>query len=440
MPETAVTPAQRTTIGTRIRNLRVARGLTQSELAGTRFSKQYVSEIERGTTRPTAQTLAWLAERLGVDRHFLESGLTSKEYDRAEAIVARGEAAVDAHEYREAIEILGASAESPSAAPELEVRALRAEAWARMYLGELDAALTCLQRARKIVETPSFTDVDRADILFRLGCCRYKLSSTATALSLFDEALGLAERSGLPCDRLRSQIFGWRSRCYRRQRDWVAASEDVERALELAQSLKDLRAMADAHFLGSLIAERQGRWVLARSYAERAKALYEQIHDRADTGKLLTTLGALNFLLGRPAEAVTFLKEAVGAALDVGSQADAAQAISSLAQVHLRTGELALAEEHARHALSLLQGRVDFVDEIGNTELVLGRALLEQGRLDEAEGAFVAAEKSFDQLGSASHRAAAWAAQADLAVAQGDRERAIHLYQAAVNGLQDFHF
>jgi tetratricopeptide (TPR) repeat protein len=440
MPETAATPAQRTTIGTRIRNLRVARGLTQAELAGDRFSKQYVSEIERGATRPTVQTLVWLAERLGVDRYYLESGLTSKEYDRAEAMIARGEAAVDAHEYREAIEVLGASTAPALAAPELELRALRAEAWARMYLGELDAALSCLERARKIVETPSFTDVDRADVLFRLACCRYKLSSTATALSLFDEALGLAERSGLPCDRLRSQIFGWRSRCYRRQRDWVAASEDVERALELAQSLNDPRAMADAHFLGSLIAERQGRWVLARSYAERAKVLYEQIDDRANTGKLLTTLGALNFLLGKPAEAVKFLKDAVGAALDVGSQADAAQAISSLAQVHLRTGQPALAEEHARHALSLLEGRVDFVDEIGNTELVLGRALLEQGRLGEAEQALEAAERSFDQLGSASHRAAAWAAQADLAVARGDRERAIHLYKAAVNGLQDFHF
>ena len=46
-------------------------------------------------------------------------------------------------------------------------------------------------------------------------------------------------------------------------------------------------------------------------------------------------------------------------------------------------------------------GNEDYLDEIGNAQLVLGRALLEQDRLDEAEAAFAAAEASFGQLGSA---------------------------------------
>src|ERR671922_31643 len=72
-----------------------------------------------------------------------------------------------------------------------------------------------------------------------------------------------------------SDIFSWRSRCYRRRRDLEAAREDVERALELAESLNDKRAAADVYFQASIIADREGHWVLARSYAERAKALYE---------------------------------------------------------------------------------------------------------------------------------------------------------------------
>ena len=110
-----------------------------------------------------------------------------------------------------------------------------------MYIGEMREALPLLARAREIVEDSVFSDVDRAEVLFRLGCCRYRLTSVSTALALFTEALELAERSGIPCDRLRSRIFGWRSRCYRRQRDWEAAREDVERALELAEALDDPR-------------------------------------------------------------------------------------------------------------------------------------------------------------------------------------------------------
>ena len=52
-------------LGERLRQLRGAAGLTQSDLAGDRFSKEYVSQIERGKTRPTRETVDWLAIRLG---------------------------------------------------------------------------------------------------------------------------------------------------------------------------------------------------------------------------------------------------------------------------------------------------------------------------------------------------------------------------------------
>jgi tetratricopeptide (TPR) repeat protein len=434
--------AGRLTLGERVRQLRIARGLTQTGLAGERFSKEYVSQIERGKTRPTAETVEWLAARLGVERTFLETGLSSSERERVGSAIARAEAALEASQYGEALEALGGLgvALETIAAPDLALRALLAESWARMYLGEVRAALALLDQARMLAEAPSFTDVERADVLFRLGCCRYKLSSISTALSLYSEALELVTRSGLPADRLRSHIFHWRSRCYRRQRDWEAAGEDVERALELAEGLGDRSATANAYFQASLIAERTGHWVLARSYAERAKTLYEEVRDQANVGRLLNEIGALTFQLGKPEDAVSHLKEAFKVLIDAGDDIHAARVVSSLAQVHLRTGKIALAEEQARQALDMLGGRVDHLDEIGNAQLVLGRSLLEQGRLDEAEGAFADAESSFDQLSSASHRAAAWIAQGDLAARQGDDPRAAALYRRAAEALQDFHF
>jgi tetratricopeptide (TPR) repeat protein len=114
--------------------------------------------------------------------------------------------------------------------------------------------------------------------------------------------------------------------------------------------------------------------------------------------------------------------------------------VSSLAQVHLRVGDVQQAEEQARHALRLLRDREDYLDEIGSAQIVLGRALLEQDRLDEAEEAFSAAEASFGQLGSASHRASAWVARGDLAARRGDDRLAAHLYRTAAEALQDVRF
>ena len=285
-----------------------------------------------------------------------------------------------------------------------------------------------------------FSDVDRADILFRLGACRYALSSIPDGDRPLQRGAGLAERSELPCDRLRADILARRARCYRRQRDYEAAREDLERALELSEGLGRPPLVARVYFQASLVAERQGQWVLARKYAEQAKAQYEEIADRAIVGRLLNNLGGLNFLLGKPDKAIEQLNESFKVLLEYGSEADAARAVSSLAQVHLRTGQIEPAEEHARQALKLLGDRVDVIDEIGNARLVLGRSLLEQGRLDEAAEAFDAAEQSFDQLSSISHRASAWIAKGDLAARRGQDQMAAQLYRRAAEALQDFRF
>ncbi|HEY5059203.1 MAG TPA: tetratricopeptide repeat protein [Gaiellaceae bacterium] len=429
-------------IGERLRQLRVAAGLTQSELAGERFSKEYVSQIERGKTRPTRETVEWLAAQLGVDPGFLANGIATDERGRLEAALARAEALIEAGQNDEGAAEYDSLVPAARATglPELEARSLLGAGRAQMRLGALRQAFELLNEARGIVEAGSFSDLERAEILYALGVCRYQLNSTQTSLALLNEALGMAERSGLPCDSLRSNILAWRSRCWRRQRDYEAAREDIERALQLAEDADDPRTIGAAYFQASLVADREGHWVLARNYAEKARSAYEELSDKVHVGQLTNNLGGLNFLLGKTDEAIVLLKEAFSIALDTGRDADAAQAVSSLAQIHLRTGNVGQAEEQARHALQLLNGHEDYIDEAGSAQLVLGRALLEQDRLDEAEAAFAAAEASFDQLGSASHRAGAWVARGDLAARRGDDRLAAHLYRTAAEALQDVRF
>jgi tetratricopeptide (TPR) repeat protein len=429
-------------LGDRLRQLRVAAGLTQTDLAGDRFSKEYVSQIERGKTRPTRETIEWLAQKLGVDPGFLERGVSADERRRVETLLARAEALTEAHDYDEAIEEFEncKTAVLATSLPELEVRHSTGEAWARMERNEVKEAIALLNRARAVAEAPEFSDVDRADVLFRLGVCRYQLSSIATAVGLLNEALALAEGSELPCDLLRADILGWRSRCYRRQRDLEAAREDVERALELAQALDEPRKTADVYFQASLVSERMGHWVQARNYAERAKVHYEQLNDERNVGRLLNNLGGLNFQLGKSEQAVEDLKNAYRVLLDKGSDAEAANVVASLAHVHLMSGNAATAEEEARHALSLMEDKDSFLYHVAPTQLVLGRALMEQGRLDEAEEFLRASDASAEQLESISHRAAAWMARGDLAAKRGEDRVAAKLYRQAAEALQDVRF
>ena len=429
-------------MGERVRALRIAAGLTQTDLADGRFSKEYVSQIERGKTRPTADTLEWLAEKLGVDPDYLETGVSSEDRARAEAGLARAEALSQILHYDEALDEFVAAREAVErmGARDLEFRSLLGESWALIQVGRNNEALELLARARELADWPAFSDVDRAAVLFRLGVARYKLSSIETSVGLLSAALELADRSGLGSDSLRADILGWRSRCYRRRRDWQGAREDVERALELAQAAGDKQATANAYFQASLVAEREGHFILARSYAERARGLYEELADRGNVGRLMNNLGGLNYTLGNAERAVGLLEGAFSVANETGSQVDAGQAMCSLAEVHLGTGQYADAEARARQALELLGDRVDYLYEIGTAQLSLGRALLEQDRLIEAEEMLLAADRSFEQTSSVSHRAAAWVAQGDLAAKRGAEREAARQYRRAAEALQDFRF
>src|SRR5919197_139856 len=153
-------------LGERLRQLRVAAGMTQTELAGDRFSKEYVSQIERGKTRPTGETIEWLAARLGVDAAFLANGVSTDDRSRVEAALDRAEALLeDARDDETLTELESVrSAVLATGLPELEVRAIRTESSALMRQGEVRRAIELLARARNLVEDPAFSDVDRADV------------------------------------------------------------------------------------------------------------------------------------------------------------------------------------------------------------------------------------------------------------------------------------
>src|SRR5438876_6052109 len=130
-------------LGERLRQLRVVSGMTQTDLAGDRFSKEYVSQIERGKTRPTRETILWLSERLGVDAGFLANGVSADERGRVDSALARADALLEARRNEEALEELERirAAVLATGLSELETRALSSEATIRIRRGEVREAI-----------------------------------------------------------------------------------------------------------------------------------------------------------------------------------------------------------------------------------------------------------------------------------------------------------
>ena len=320
---------------------------------------------------------------------------------------------------------------------ELLARALRVESWSRLELGEVDQAVALVQRLRAVVGRPSFTDVDRADALFRLGCCRVRADRISSAVELYTHALGLCDRTAAPSDGVRARIHAWRSLCHRQRRDLDAARADVERALELAESLGDGRIIAPVYYEAALVAARARQWLLARFYGEQARELYEGFGDRPNVARLLTALGKFDHQLGEDGAAAASLSRAYDVALEAGREREAAHAVCALGRVQLAAGDHVAAERSARRATELLEVLPDCREELGDALLVLGRAYVGQARLEDAEEAFALAERTLAAPESAGDPAAAWIAQGDLARARGLSDAAAERYRTAALALHD---
>ena len=187
--------------------------------------------------------------------------------------------------------------------------------------------------------------------------------------------------------------------------------------------MDDRRTIANTYFQASLVAERMGHWVLSRNYAQQAKALYEELNDERNVGRLMKNLGGLNLLLGKPEQAVDHLKASFASPSRRGRSrtrrrrsAASPRCICTSASTTRRTST------HARRSSCCKGGRTSS-HEIGQSNIVLGRALLERGRLEEAEECFTSCGRRIRAARSVSHRAGAWVALGDLARSSWGRPR-----------------
>ena len=425
-------------VGARVRGARLDAGLTQGELGGERFSKEYVSQVELGKTPPSPAALDWFAQRLGVDRLELAGQSSEVVLAACEAAVTRAEAEIEAHRYADALRELDGVRATLAARPgdRLTLRMRLARGWALQSLGRMEEALDELGVARLAAEEAGGRDT-LAQALYRIGVVRYKMGSLATAASLLDEALRSCESAVEPSDALRARIFNTRAKVRRRQKDFTAAAEDVEQALELAHSLNDDRVLAETYLDASLVAERRNEYTIAREHAERSKALFERVADHEYVGKLLNNLGQLRAITGQPEEAVPLLRESFRIAVEQDNRIDAAFAASSLASARMHCGDFEGAIESGYRAIGLLSSREEYREELGNAQIVIGRASLALGRIDQAEESFTAAVDCFAAVETVSHLAGAWVALGDVADRRGDASRAAELYRQAAEALQD---
>lgn len=360
------------TFGQLLKQARLARGLSQSEVATPVLTKAFVSLLERDGARPSLDTLTHLAERLDRPVATLLRALDRKGTARVLAdLDNRGRQALSQRRYDAARGVFEQLLEFAAGAgmPQLV-------ASARLGIGE---ALVGQFRPRD-AEPLLRESLDHARrtrdrlmecrALRNLGLIEHRGGRLIEAVRLYEEMLSLTPSLPKPEPVLHGEVLGYLSTMFFRLGRYDESLAAATEAITLFEIHAPHR-VPDVRMNVGVVHYRTGDY--AKSLVEYREALRgaERFEDLETTFRVRNNLAMVLIESGRPAEALEHLRPAVTMARRLSDVMGECRALTELGRCYLALGDVADARVAAEQAVGLSHAR-GMADEVARASIVLG--------------------------------------------------------------------
>jgi tetratricopeptide (TPR) repeat protein len=317
-------------VGPRIRALRIARGLTQAQLAEPQYTKAYISMLESGRTRASMKALEHIGGRLGVRPADLLA--TGGDPDKAELQLVEAERLLLEDRVDEARAMFAAL---DGLRADSEARRLCGLARCALNSGDWRTAIPLLERAARAYEAlKDFEGGLRAKILLASA---QRTHSPEDAIRMYREALAMLGAGKIIDRGLEFEAVAELAAAYQSARQEKRALSTYERALLLAEELVDFGRLAEAHADVSARYRKAGDSATALRHGQQSLHLREALRYRETVAAMLESAAALFAEQGERARARQLLDRAATLARDTGNAA-------LLAAVQVGQAELAAAD------------------------------------------------------------------------------------------------
>jgi len=363
-------------IGQRIRQARLERGMTQQQLADPDLSKSLISLIENDRIRPSLKTLGKLAERLGRPvSEFLEPDLATPK--DLQVLMALGEGALSRRDYRKAEEWLEAarSLAEYRREPAVQAKAIVCLAEARIGLDDVDGAESLLAQAENL---PIRDERLRIRILYDKANIALLRAKHREGIAFIHQALAALDKLPAPEHELKIRVLLLRGTLYGQLGRMEDALISYHQALEEAESRRNYTALGDAYKGLAMVHRLEGSLDMALEYALRAKECFERIEDLTHLMIASRNLGILLLEKGEPASAKPYLEHSLRLAEDLQQDWSRGLTLTERARHAVANGDLAAARRYAEDALSTVVALNDPAER--------GRVLLVLAEVERAEG------------------------------------------------------
>ncbi len=421
-------------IGSRIRDLRVAKGLTQMAIAGPGISAGYVSLVESGKRTPSADMVERFAQRLGVPVEELQvegprpvdPNVGRAEVNFARLALANGNPA----EALRCIDALSLTeVDGPTACDAELVLAQSLE-----QLGHLDRAVETLElllaRCRK--EEAWLTLCVAATTLTVMYL---EFGDVNRAVDTASAALDDVEACGLGGTDEHLRLGATLIAASYERGDLLYATHRIERLIRVADRVGSARARGSIYWNAATVAHGRGRIDDSIRLTDRAIALLGEQQESRDLPRLRKQYAylLLNRDIPMPEEALVQLDRAENDPVLSGDRLELGGAAVLRGRAHLILGNLFDAAANAARALQLL-GPTDHWDRAGAL-LLLGDVGVAQMNDDLASESYREMELVLRGMQPSREVARMWRSLGDSLRTVGNIDAAVSAYDCSLSML-----
>lgn len=418
------------TLGQRLRTLRIEQGLSQAELAGDMVSPSYISLIESDRRSPERNVLEGLARRLGCSAVYLESGISPDQINEqrlrlqfAKIAHANGSLSEARDQFREL---------ALTATGEIRHDAIWGLARTEEALGNLHDALTHVETLIDVARqgepgTPGLLVLQTAE-------CRIymQVGDLSRSIDVGEAALRQVQELGIEGTEDEIRLASTLVYSYQARGDLFSAQRLAGQVIQRAEQLGSRESQGNAYWNAAIVAAGRGELPVALELATKTLALLgESAPDRSLAGMRVTYAWLLlRCDPPRLDEADSLLAQARTVLAGLSANPELSSCTTEMARSALLRGDLEAAIRLADQAIAICP---DQPAEVAQAKVISGLALVLRGQ-SQAGGALVAeAADQLAGLGSALDAAQAWRELGEVLLHAGESAQAIDALRRAAD-------
>ncbi|MDQ3952714.1 MAG: helix-turn-helix domain-containing protein [Actinomycetota bacterium] len=424
-------------VGTRLRRLRLQRGLTQKELADPRYTHAYVSTIEAGRRTPSPTALEHFAKKLAVDVEELRTGRPPDLEARLNLKLQEARKDVSAGAFDEAGRALAQVLRDAKRykMTHLEAKATEYQALIEERRGNAQAAFERYQDVEKIlIEAPPPL---LADCVAGQARCLTDIGDVRYAIFLIESLVDRLDREGYSDPNALVRLYAPLVRAYVQLGVHSKATEYADAAIAMLPEVEDPFNQAVMHVNLATAYLRDGRAKEADESLLRAEDLFRNLDLRAESATAHLNRGySLVRGGGDLGIATSELETARELFVSMGNDNLEAHALNELAHIARVEGDLVAARRHLDRSLSILKNSED-VGELALAHLERGLCIQEEDS-KRAEKHLRKAVDLFTKAEQFLRAARAHRVLGDMLMEQGREDEACKVFRAGLWVLENF--